>query len=1134
MTLSDRVHIARRFQRAVRIDTDAGDREALEGFVCPQSSAEVLASMARHVEESGHGAFTWTGPYGSGKSSLIVALNALLCQDTASREIAERAIGAETTKLVRRGLPLKKKGWRSLLVVGRRESPTKILGDAIARAGLADAPPNSGWTEDEIVQVLTSAAAARPRTYGGLIVFVDEMGKFLEAATNDGSDIYLFQQLAEAASRSGGRLVVVGVLHQAFEEYASKLSRQMRDEWSKIQGRFVDLAVNAAGEEQVELIGRAIQSDRSTTLPSPISTEVAELIRTQKKGLSNSFAQTLEECWPLHPVVACLLGPISRRRFGQNQRSIFGFLNSAEPGGFNDFLRNTGDDDLYTPERLWDYLRLNLEPSILASPDSHRWALAAEAIERCEGMGSEPLYVQVLKTIAIIDLFKERSGLTPGLRLVQNCFPNEKPEVIEEAVRWLQRSSFIIYKKFLDAYAIYAGSDFDIDAAVVTARQDLQALDFDALRSLANLQPILAKRHYHKTGAFRWFDVDIAPCDGVAKRIEAYQPARGTIGEFVLVIPTAGETEEQVRDVCQKAAGLSDHWDVVVGFSERSWRIPDLGFELLALEKVRAERSELAGDAVARREVRARLVSVQSELEAELYQAFNTAKWYVGRCRSPRRFSQVELNTLASELADLRFPKAPILHNELLNRVKPSPNAVAAQNALLRRMVLNADEPRLGIKGFPAEAGMYVSLLAHTGLHISTESGARFTSPQQSTRDPFQLAPVWQRAAEYLEEHSNRTVALGEIYDEWRKPPYGVKDGLMPVLAVAFVMSMKNRLAVYREGIFQARVTDVDVDYLAKDPWAMQLRWMDLTDATRHLLSGMADVVRELDHQADLEHIEPIDVARALVAIYDHLPAWTKRTSRLSTQAKQIRDLFKRANDPNKFLFDDIPVSLGLASHNGGEDDLAGLITNVREGLRELVDAYPTMLHRLRETMLGELRVPNDSPQAIAELRERAHNIRQLAGDFRLDAFVSRLVQFEGTRADVEGIAGLAANKPPNDWVDPDVDRATVELADLAHRFVRVEAFAHVKGRADKRHAMAVILGQDGRSTPVISEFDVTDHEQQNVKQLVEELEAILERGDNRQRNVVLAALAELSSRYMGDEPPAHMLRKDSKRAMSQ
>ena len=78
MPLSDRVRIARRFLRSVRIDSDFGDAASLEGFVCPQSSADILLTMARHVSETGQGAYTWTGPYGSGKSSLVIALSALL------------------------------------------------------------------------------------------------------------------------------------------------------------------------------------------------------------------------------------------------------------------------------------------------------------------------------------------------------------------------------------------------------------------------------------------------------------------------------------------------------------------------------------------------------------------------------------------------------------------------------------------------------------------------------------------------------------------------------------------------------------------------------------------------------------------------------------------------------------------------------------------------------------------------------------------------------------------------------------------------------------------------------------------------------------------------------------------------
>ena len=39
-TLADKVHVNRRFQRSIRVDTDIDEPSALEGFVCPSSTAQ--------------------------------------------------------------------------------------------------------------------------------------------------------------------------------------------------------------------------------------------------------------------------------------------------------------------------------------------------------------------------------------------------------------------------------------------------------------------------------------------------------------------------------------------------------------------------------------------------------------------------------------------------------------------------------------------------------------------------------------------------------------------------------------------------------------------------------------------------------------------------------------------------------------------------------------------------------------------------------------------------------------------------------------------------------------------------------------------------------------------------------------
>jgi hypothetical protein len=291
---------------------------------------------------------------------------------------------------------------------------------------------------------------------------------------------------------------------------------------------------------------------------------------------------------------------------------------------------------------------------------------------------------------------------------------------------------------------------------------------------------------------------------------------------------------------------------------------------------------------------------------------------------------------------------------------------------------------------------------------------------------------------------------------------------------------------------------------------------MDLNNISRRMLSDMADVVRDLDEKNELNHLQPIDVARGLVAIYEKLPNWTKRTMRLSARAIQVRDIFKRARDPNQFLFDDIPALVNSKKVDiSDKDDIREIVSIVKEGLQELVQAYPLMVHRQRDMLLAELQVPNLSRQSLLELRERAENVKELAGDFRLDAFVGRLAQFEGDDEGFEGIASLAANKPPRDGVDPEMDRASLELADMAQKFLRAETFTRIKGRPEKRHAMAILVGMEGRPAPLLEEFDVIDSDRDAINDLIDRVSSMLDAENTNSRSVILAALAEVSARYM-------------------
>ena len=337
----------------------------------------------------------------------------------------------------------------------------------------------------------------------------------------------------------------------------------------------------------------------------------------------------------------------------------------------------------------------------MASPDSHRWAIVSDALDRVQTAGGSEIHIRLLKTIAIIDLFKERSGLVPSLEMIRLALRDQPNLVIEKAITDLQDWSLIIHRRFSNGYSIFEGSDFDIEQAIEEAYGSVGELDFPRLTALAGLQPVIAKRHYHETGTLRWCDTAVVSLGEVESAIKSYLPSKGSAGAFFFALPTMGDSQEKVERIVHHAVARAVHWDIVVGIPDKSnWAITTISRDLMALEQVNDNTPELQGDRIARLEVQSRIAELQVHLENELRRALDNALWYQ-QTEEPKRLDRSELNSLASAIADARYSMAPKLHNELLNRIKPSSNAVAARNNLLRHMALCEGGARLDIEGYP-------------------------------------------------------------------------------------------------------------------------------------------------------------------------------------------------------------------------------------------------------------------------------------------------------------------------------------------------------------------------------------------------------------------------------------------------
>jgi hypothetical protein len=1010
-----------------------------------------------------------------------------------NRSIARKIAGPAITNLYLKAFPETSGPWAVVAVTGSRMGLRQAIADAaVVTFSWSNVVHTHAKASDAaLIDALLKSAVANK---SGALIVLDELGKLLEHAALDGGDIHLLQDIAERAARSNGRLVVVGILHQGFDQYAARASRDARQEWVKVQGRYQDIPFLAGADETVALLGQAISCAKRPDSAALAAAAVAMAVGARRPTDERVLADALTATWPLNPVTALLLGPVSRQRFAQNERSVFGFLSSSEPAGFQEHLNSTDEDSTYGADQLWDYLASNFGMALASGVDGSRFSLAFEAIERAGAKGG-PLHVRLTKSAAAIEFFRNGSGLALADDILAAATPNVSQEDRQKAIGDLVDWAVLIRQPRLKGYALFAGSDFDLDDAIDKATAPLSDAQLAILPQRVGLGFAAAKRHYFRTGALRTFEVGVhlpgetATPSAIAQAISARAP-KGS-GSLVLLLGDGSLDDAGVDLRCKAVAKVLVKTGAVtaVGGAADAYALRYSAAELFAIERVFREHPQLEGDRIARREIAARRSAAVDLVHRDLEAALGRARWWLASdsvtvLREP-------LAIVASALADAAYFNTPMLKSELLQRDRPSSNAMAALRELCYAMVAKPEQPDLGFVGYPAEMGLYLTTLKPFGVHREVEPGRYGFQAPTSDGDGASLQPAW-RVMDAATD-----ITLDEVYRAWAAPPFGLKAGIMPVLALTILLANRDRLAVYIDGVFQTGFDDVVVDKLLQKPGEVRLRRVDRSVVQAAFLSGLAKKFNINDGSAALP------VAQALFRRYENLTTYAKRTATLGDLAQKIRGVVLKSRDPEALLFEDLPNVLG-----GGPS-----AEKVYEALLEAESVYQELLNKLHGALARALAV---DASTFAGLSERASSIKNLTNDYAFEGFAVRAAAFEAGNGDIEGVASLLLHKPAHQWSDRDREQALLELARFGRQFRELEALAVVRDRRSSTEALALVVGVDPKIPPLFRSFILTEAEKVEASVLAESLLKTLGKNESLGR-IQLAALARAVASLAAD-----------------
>jgi hypothetical protein len=787
-----------RFFRSVNVERDFSDPRALENYILTSHALECFERIsAGFREKSTQRAWRITGDYGSGKSSFALLLAKFMAGDRQDVPPQIFSTLSEPPKISVdniRYYPLLVTGFRGSLSLaliktlyahlekidfrGAKSSDCHRLKDHLhAQKNIPD---------DELIEIFNRVKTLliAEKNYTGILLIIDEMGKFLEYAAlyPQHQDLYLLQQLAEMAARSGETpFFVVSFLHQGFNAYSGQLSLATQREWQKIAGRFDEIPFNQPLDQVGLLINKALNSHAT---PDNLGQEIQQKISTSLKKIiqlgwygASSLAPSLEEnAWghyPLHPSVVPVLVRFFHR-FAQNERSLFSFLLGNESGGLQTFAQTQecSESTFYRLSHLFDYVKVNFGRQMAMQNGRIHWSQLESIVDAYQT--NDDLEKNIVKTIGLLNLLHSDDLACTAEALSVAVGNAGNKEHIFSLLEKLQAQGIIHSRGTKAGYFLWPHLSIDLHQACEKAEKAVGKIENVAefLRERLDSTPLVARRHYIQTGNLRYFSIRYCGIDEflATSATELIQGIASQCADGLVIIPLceSGLEVQKAREYALTQDFLGNP-QIIIAIPQPLQSLSSLLQDVSQWDWIAANIPELHADRFASVEVARKRSSAQLALEKHVKNFVNLKNFspdsgmlifQEGRPKDIR--SGKEFVGLLSETCDVLFSQAPLLKNELINRRNLSSAAAAARMRLIERIFQYADKPLLGMDSTkkPPEMSMYLSVLKNGDLH-SEESGLHLPSPEH---DACRLIPVFTFLSTELETNKDKRLRVADVF----------------------------------------------------------------------------------------------------------------------------------------------------------------------------------------------------------------------------------------------------------------------------------------------------------------------------------------------------------------------------------
>jgi len=805
---------------------------------------------------------------------------------------------------------------------------------------------------------------------GLLVIVIDELGKFLEYAAihQPEKELYFIQQLAEFADDKDRNILFVSTVHQSFEGYSNKLNDQQKKEWIKVKGRLKEITFNEPVEQLLLLASKHLnsnQDDQNSVYDSE------ELIRLNKKSFvfpfNDDFIDKIDrKLYPLDIFSASAL-TIALQKYGQNERSLFTFLHSADHYSINDWFKNGGL--FYSLSNVYDYLNYNFYSFIYSkyNPDYTNWAGIRTALERAETSINSGLFSAqlIIKTVGLLSIFSGKGAKINADFLDQYCRIAYGIKHAKNSLTQLAKSKIIIFSQFNESFKLTDGSDLDIEAALIDAEENIdQIYDVSGkLNEYFDFHFITAKHITYKKGTPRNFKF-------ILSEKPKYLIPEGSTDGYINLIFNELLLEEEIISFSE-----STNEAIVYGVYKNTTEIKNL---LLEIEKTEVVKQNNIEDKVALKELNEILNHQENLLNHYVISNLFSDRidWYFNGERKTIQ-SKKSFNHFLSEVCETIYFNTPEYRNELLNKNKIYGSISSARKNLFKAIVENWNEPDLGFEKtkFPAEKTIYFSLIKETGIHRISNVGYELGRPNENSS----FIPLWNECEAFLEKAKLERKKLIDLTLILSQKPFKIKQGLIDFWIPIFLYIKRGDYALYDKGNYVPDINETKLYEITRNPQHFELKAFEISEIRLKVFNKYRDFLN-LDNKGEFTNSLFIESIKPFLVFYKNLPEYAKKTKRLSGEAISLRNAIVNAKDPEKIFFEDFPSALKLSVIEMADSDesLSKFAISLNQAIDEIKNAYSELLNRIEKFLTEEIINKNLSfPDYKESLKARFSSIKE-------------------------------------------------------------------------------------------------------------------------------------------------------------